>query len=82
MCVAVKIYVQIDQSTKDKEKKGTHISSVDEPTYSHAEVFSEVETRPVTNNGFFFFHGKKLRSHFDSTIFWRYNINKIQTTSL
>lgn len=34
MCVAVKIYVQIDQGTKDKEKEGTHISSVDEPTYT------------------------------------------------
>ena len=34
MCVAVKIYVQIDQSTKDKGKKGTHISSVDKPTYT------------------------------------------------
>lgn len=34
MCVAVKIYVQTDQSIKDKEKKWTHISSVNEPTYT------------------------------------------------
>lgn len=70
MCVAVKIYVQIDQSTKDKEKnEHTLVQWTNQPIQSHAEVFSEVETRPVTNNGYLFFLGKKFRSHFDSTMF-------------
>lgn len=52
-----------------KKKEHTLVQLTNPPIQSHAEVFSEVETRPVTNNGYLFFLGKKFRSHFDSTMF-------------